>query len=449
MSCPMRQPRHLAPCVMHNIKFMKIIILLFIISSFSNYVIGQPTELFSITSNYSHYQLDFYRQDEKTPIDAVLLPDSSLLIICSAGYGNSSVLKLDLNGKVVWEKFCKDLSLKGITLDNNSNIIIAGSNSKNKGWIGKYSVKADTLWERTFDVLFYNDITTITIADNDDILISGTARQIELPFYLNRSNDKCFFEHNLMLNHLYPNRLFIAKLDSRGNKKWKKIFKPSSRFNHFFLAPNNFKATKNSIHMSSYHGYMDYGSSLYNFNKKGKTLSVDLFHPKINRRGLVKYNPQEINIKSLHKTDSSLFILSHINNYINYNDTIRIIEMRNNVKYRVINYCLKFNDTSCTNGNSDCSPVSSFNIEDFHINNDGSFVIVGQKKRNPWILKINSDGNFIWEWEQESEFLDTFTHIIVNDANEAFILGEKRHNNLNNAGSYPVDLIVKKMNIGK
>ena len=139
-------------------------------------------------------------------------------------YNDCFLLKLDRNGNIMWSKVIggndEDVG-QSVTLTNDGGIIVTGYSGSNDGdfsemnkrywdvFVIKFDSIGNIIWKKTFGGSKWDKSYSIVCLEDNSLLVTGNTD----------SNDGDFRDMNKG-----GNEVFIVKLDSIGNIKWKKTF---------------------------------------------------------------------------------------------------------------------------------------------------------------------------------------------------------------------------------
>ncbi|CAM1363532.1 conserved hypothetical protein [Tenacibaculum sediminilitoris] len=129
------------------------------------------------------------------------------------------VVKIDVTGKILWEKSFGGIEIdeaRAIVKDNNENFIIIGDTrsadndiSQNKGgadlWAIKITPQGELLWEKTYGGSSFDVGRSIKKTVDGGFLISGSSRSTDNGFTNKGQNDA-----------------LIMKINTNGNLQWQK-----------------------------------------------------------------------------------------------------------------------------------------------------------------------------------------------------------------------------------
>lgn len=131
------------------------------------------------------------------------------------------VIKIAIDGSLIWERNFGGTEIdeaRGITNTNDGNILIVGDTrssdenvSMNNGaadvWVIKIDLNGNLIWEKTIGGTSFDVARSVSKTQDGGFLISGSSRSLDNGFTNNGQNDG-----------------LLLKLDNNGNLEWQKTF---------------------------------------------------------------------------------------------------------------------------------------------------------------------------------------------------------------------------------
>jgi len=336
---------------------------------------SQVTEDWEIAiDSYKHNSTN-YSEDEP-PIEFVVLSNSDIVVITQ----NETLAKLDSLGNLIWKKSFKPTgtlkyryNTQRIEKDNHDNIYIIKDNL-----LEKYNSDGVSIWQKDFASLL-------------------NKKRLKLRAITTDKFNNLYFASD----EFYKNKVYVFKINNDGKLQWKRKIKQKIKsWDNGTVPPKEIFCFSDNIYILQ-HSYDSKNSLINKFNSKGKKREEIIIGYKV------------ANIKS---SDSSLFTVGITNLYAK-NDKIKILELDENLlKLDSIDYKLPrniFYSKKAIRGSSQYPPptkeeyeknnITSYRIEDFVIDSNNNFLIVGASSNKQWLIKLNQNGELLFNWDKENK----------------------------------------------
>ncbi|MFC1771462.1 hypothetical protein ACFLZV_06215 [Candidatus Margulisiibacteriota bacterium] len=311
----------------------------------------------------------------KIQIDAVANILASTTVYNNGRKILSYVTDINAMAKELWKLDFSDARIMDIAKDINNDIYLVGKAGggfqgqagygRDDGFILKMGPDGNVLWSKLIGGSSFDAVLGIVIDSNNDIIITGYISRLYM--------DETFF---------YDRNFIYAKYDPNGNNIWTKIITPLTYSSDLSSVESSdaqgeditLNQDGNIVIIGRTEGRLD-GSAL----SQGAT---ELFVFKCNQDGdLISYTQQGILGMNFSINVSPLSCIS--------------LDQNNNIYMVADSYIYKFNENGSFVWSSE--EYSNKTLSSIVTDTNGDMLVAGSCARGMYLLKIDTDGNHIFE----------------------------------------------------